>query len=123
MTEMSWGDNDDLALSRWMPHLFATLQSDATLRLPTTPSSDILKNHPALAPLLSLRESTVLSDKKYGDMLQNPISDQYNLRVSATPPPDAANTLAPYHGSVASAVAPAQEQPIEMMRSEYDDVM
>eukprot|EP00959_Pyramimonas_sp_CCMP1952_P316882 6632796-Pyramimonas_sp.AAC.1 len=106
MTEMSWDDDDDLKLPRWLPHVFAILQSDVALRSPTTSSTDILSNHPALAPPLSLWESTVLSDEKHGDMLTNPISDQYTLGASATPPPDAASIPVPDLRGVASAAVP-----------------
>eukprot|EP00959_Pyramimonas_sp_CCMP1952_P239989 5015195-Pyramimonas_sp.AAC.1 len=103
MTEMSWGDAEDLALSRWIPNSFAILQSDATLRSPTTPAADILQNHPAMASLLSPWEWTVLSDPKYGDVLTDLIRDRFNLRASATPPPADENIPVADPGSVASA--------------------
>eukprot|EP00959_Pyramimonas_sp_CCMP1952_P009524 198751-Pyramimonas_sp.AAC.1 len=51
MAEMSWDDREDMVLSRWTPHLFGILQSDAALRSPTTPASDTFKNRPVLASL------------------------------------------------------------------------
>eukprot|EP00959_Pyramimonas_sp_CCMP1952_P179585 3754647-Pyramimonas_sp.AAC.1 len=97
MTEMDWNGDDDIAPSRWIPHLFALAQKDATQV--EARASDILKNHLALEALLNPWEKEVLSNPEYNDFVDDPMAD-------ANPPPTDAPGSAAGPGSSAPAVAP-----------------